>query len=371
MGAQAGNSANDSQGRSQNVSRPPGSKPPVLIICADPVVRRQVQQQLSGHSCQFVDTAAEALQLLGGVPHEVVVVDWQDASDELQEIVEALCSSGENTAVVVLTQPGAEGPRVCGKEAAGLVSQSVDQLDLGRALNIVAGQQRVVSRAGSALARALEALQSQEPERAFALVKGVVEALEARDPYTAGHSTRVARISEIIGREIGLAEDEISELSLAAVLHDVGKLGVSRNILNKRGPLSEDEWRQIRLHPIVGANMVDILEGPAHVLRPIREHHERPDGNGYPDGLTDGEIHPFARIIAVADALDSMSSARPYRGPLSPERICDEMQRLRGQQWAEEVVDVVLDKLCLDGGRALLLPPRRDEHVPPTDCEPG
>ncbi|MCH8203902.1 MAG: response regulator [Candidatus Hydrogenedentes bacterium] len=151
--------------------------------------------------------------------------------------------------------------------------------------------------------------------------------LEAKDPYTHGHSERVRNYSVAAGIKLGMSTKDIETLRLGAMLHDVGKIGVSDAILNKVEPLTDEEWEAIKLHPVVG---YDVLE-PVGFLTPehlalVRSHHERLDGSGYPDGLRGGAIDDRVRVLAVADTYDAMSGDRAYRKGLSVERILEELR---------------------------------------------
>ncbi|CAM3615687.1 MULTISPECIES: HD-GYP domain-containing protein [Paenibacillus] len=161
-------------------------------------------------------------------------------------------------------------------------------------------------------------------------------ALDARDPYTAGHSLRVAEYSVLIGRLAGLSEEEVDLLRKTALLHDIGKIGVRDHILLKEGKLTEEEFNQVKTHPQQGENILLQIE-PADAMAPylegVRSHHERYDGCGYPDGLKGKEIPLFGRIIAVADAYDAMTSDRPYRSGMRSADALNILEEGKGTQW--------------------------------------
>jgi putative nucleotidyltransferase with HDIG domain len=152
-------------------------------------------------------------------------------------------------------------------------------------------------------------------EEARKVTSILVDATTPKDHYTTDHALQVARLSWLVGRELGLNEEELEWLVHGALLHDLGKLAVADSILEKLGPLTEEEWKVVKRHPEVGARMIEPLESLRKALPVIRHHHERPDGSGYPDGLEGEEIPLGARIVAVVDAYDVMLR-RPYR----PER---------------------------------------------------
>ena len=151
----------------------------------------------------------------------------------------------------------------------------------------------------------------------FQSLLGLANALEAKDPYTRGHSERVARLARRIAVEAGVAPAAAATIAQAGLLHDLGKIAIPEGLLRKPGALSGEEWAVMRQHPVVGAQIVAPLEFFADGAVILRHHHERHDGSGYPDGLR-GELIPLgARIVAVADVYDALTSDRPYRSRLS------------------------------------------------------
>lgn len=172
------------------------------------------------------------------------------------------------------------------------------------------------------------------------LLQLMVKSIEARDPYTSGHSRRVQHYSVIIARALGLSEREIDRVGRAALLHDVGKIYEKyAPILRKEDKLTPDEWATMQEHPIDGANLVATMSGLKDLVAAIRHHHENFDGTGYPDGLS-GEAIPLAsRIITFADTIDAMTSERPYRQPLTETQVRSEIVRCRGRQFDPEIAD--------------------------------
>ncbi len=166
----------------------------------------------------------------------------------------------------------------------------------------------------------------------------LAEFVEKRDPYTGGHFRRVASYSVLLGAEMGLDREELEELKYAATLHDIGKIAVPDAILGKPAPLTPDEVEVMKRHPAVGSEIVDRLRNLRHVLPGVRSHHERVDGKGYPDGLVDEQIPLPAKIIAVADTFDAMTTSRPYRAGLPFERAAAEIVRMAGTQFCPTVV---------------------------------
>lgn len=171
-------------------------------------------------------------------------------------------------------------------------------------------------------------------------VQSIVHALEAKDLYTRGHSARVAAYAARTAGEIGLDQDMIEVVALGAELHDVGKIGISETVLNKPGPLSDEEYRHIMQHTLIGARILDpLLKHARPALEIIRYHHERVDGRGLPDGLVGEAIPMHARLVAVVDAFDAMTTGRSYRPGFSPARALDELRAHAGTQFDAEMIE--------------------------------
>jgi putative nucleotidyltransferase with HDIG domain len=175
------------------------------------------------------------------------------------------------------------------------------------------------------------------------LLELMVAAIEARDTYTSGHSRRVAKASEIIARSIGLNQAEVERVTVAALLHDVGKIDEKFGpILAKEGRLTPEEWEIMKHHPIRGAELVGLLSSLRDIVPAIRHHHENWDGTGYPDGLSSDQIPLASRIIMFADTLDAITTDRPYRKALGIEEARAEFIRFRGQQFDPNICDRVV-----------------------------
>jgi putative nucleotidyltransferase with HDIG domain len=175
------------------------------------------------------------------------------------------------------------------------------------------------------------------------LLELMVKSLEARDPYTSGHSRRVRQFSMIIARAIGCSQSEVEQIGRAALLHDVGKIHEKyAPILSKTEHLSPDEWATMKEHPADGADLVATMTKLRDIVPSIRHHHENWDGTGYPDGLA-GELIPLAaRVIRFADTIDAMTTQRPYRAPLSESQVRAEIARCRGTQFDPSISDRLL-----------------------------
>jgi HD-GYP domain-containing protein (c-di-GMP phosphodiesterase class II) len=173
------------------------------------------------------------------------------------------------------------------------------------------------------------------------IIECLITALEAKDPYTKGHSTRVADMAYKLGELAGLHGDALEDLHLAAHLHDIGKIGIPDRVLQKPGPLSVEEQAIIRKHPVIGYQILARSSRLKYLATIVLYHHERWDGGGYPDGLRGGEIPFSSRIISICDAVDAMTSVRPYRMPLTLAECLQEIQRNRETQFDPELLMLV------------------------------
>jgi HD superfamily phosphohydrolase YqeK len=189
-----------------------------------------------------------------------------------------------------------------------------------------------------------------EQQKAYeATVGALCQAVETKDFYTRGHSDRVSRGSVMIAREIGMRAERVEAIRYAGMLHDVGKLGVPTKVLQKTGKLTEEEYAAIQLHPMRGLDIVREIGFLDEALAGIMHHHERIDGRGYPMGLAGDEIPEFARVLAVADAFDSMTSTRSYRGARPVAEAIEELRKWSGTQFDPAFVDAFVAALKREG----------------------
>lgn len=184
-----------------------------------------------------------------------------------------------------------------------------------------------------------------DDQNCLEFAKVLASTLEEKDPYTSGHSERVCYYSDIISRRVPLHPKDRSELQIASYLHDIGKVGISDRFINKKGTLTSTDWAIIKQHTKKSIDLLAPLKLSPNILHCIQYHHEHFDGTGYPDGL-EGELIPLgARIIAISDSYDSMTSARPYRKPLSDGEAKNELLKWSGKQFDPRLVSVFVDAL--------------------------
>ncbi len=180
------------------------------------------------------------------------------------------------------------------------------------------------------------------------VVHTLAKTIDAKDAYTNGHSERVADYAREIARRYGYDEDRQEEIYIMGLLHDVGKIGVPDAIINKQGKLTDEEYAMIKKHPLMGAEILATVSEMPKLVTGARWHHERYDGRGYPDGLNGEEIPEEARIIAVADAYDAMTSHRSYRGIIPQDHVKSEIEKGMGTQFDEKFARIMLEMIAED-----------------------
>lgn len=173
----------------------------------------------------------------------------------------------------------------------------------------------------------------------YQLVDVLSAAIEARDFYTSQHHKRVSRLARLIAQELKLPNEQIKCIRISATLHDIGKLGIPTSILTKVGKLRKEEFELIKQHPVIGEEILQKVDFKWPIAKIVRQHHERFDGSGYPDGLAGSDILLEARVIAVADVVESMTSARPYRHELGLSAAMAEIVKNRGVLYDPDIVD--------------------------------
>ena len=167
--------------------------------------------------------------------------------------------------------------------------------------------------------------------------------VDAKDYYTRGHSDRVSAYAVALAKALGKSDDFVQRVRIAGLFHDVGKLGIPDNILQKPGPLTDEEYDIIKTHPAKGKQIISSLSSFDDILNIVEDHHERIDGKGYPNGLKDDQIPDEAKIISIADTFDAMTSKRTYRNSLTTEQALEELKRCRGTQFDPHMVDTFVD----------------------------
>src|SRR5687767_776332 len=334
-----------------------------LIVDDEPGLRRLLVRLMEsdGFSCSEASTATDALAQLDRSPATLVLTDLRMSPMDGIELLRTIRSRHPDTAVVMIT-------------AVADVDVAVSCLAMG-ALDYLTKPfhlEEVRARVSQALEKRrllienrgyqdrLEervALQARRLEELFlASIQSIADALEVKDRYTRNHSIRVSEYSTIIASILELDGDTVRQIGLGGHVHDIGKIGVREAVLNKVGPLTEDEYQHIMTHPVVGWRILSpLLSDAPMALSIVRSHHERYDGRGIPDGLAGEAIPLEARIAAVADAFDAMTTGRPYRGArMELDAALAEIARCSGQQFDPRVCGA-FERAVRDG--LITLPP--------------
>ena len=339
------------------------SNAPCCLVVDDEARLRQVLMHVmraDGFRCLEAANGAEALELLEHHPVTLLLSDLRmPRMDGLALLREVRQRYGDIAVVMITGVPDVEAAVSC------LANGAMDYLIKPFLL------EEVRARVAQALDRRRLILENREyqgrlkervaaqasrlEEMFLAGVQALAEALELKDPYTRGHSVRVSQYSSILARTLRLDDEMVRQIELGGHVHDIGKIGVREAVLNKTEKLTAEEYEHIMIHPIVGWKVLAPLLGDAPIaLNIVRSHHERMDGRGVPDGLAGEAIPLEARIVAVADALDAMTSGRPYRGrEMTLDEALDELRRSAGSQFDEKVVAAVEDAIRCEDLRLL------------------
>lgn len=174
------------------------------------------------------------------------------------------------------------------------------------------------------------------------IIESLAAALDLKDTYTSGHSTRVGNMSHDLGKYLGISDDDLQMIHIAAHLHDIGKIGVPDNILNKNGKLNSSEWELMKQHSEMGYNILKKADSLKEISHIVLYHHERWNGSGYPKGLTKTEIPTGSRIIAICDSIDAMRSTRSYRNAISEDECYNEILKNKGLMYDPQITDCII-----------------------------
>lgn len=309
----------------------------VLIVDDEEPIRNALLRFLKGLELPGMTAAsgAEALELLRTTPVALMLADIRMPGMSGIDLVPQALALDPDLAVVMLSAVNdATTAALCMQR--GAMDYLIKPLDLDELERAVQGalRRREERRAMRELdQRAKEAMERERAKAArltVATLEALVNAMEARDPYLRGHSARVADLAATIAAHLGLAEDVVEAARLAGRLHDIGKIGTREGVLNKQGPLSPEENEHIKQHVLIGSQLLAPIDELRPVLGGVRNHHERWDGSGYPDGLKGEEIPLLGRIIGAAEIYDALSTSRPYQDKMSPYEAVQRMSELVG-----------------------------------------
>ncbi|MCS6915790.1 MAG: HD domain-containing protein [Myxococcales bacterium] len=345
---------------------------PILLVHGSAATLAEIRAYLTAHlEVDAVCSAQEARRRLHEGDYAVVVLDGQHPDLEGGRLLAELAAAAPDALLVLLNvqeeaamaledlAPGRIFRFLGGsgqwwqlpgtvREALRLWRLEREQQDLVRRLHSehikLQRREKLLDVVVRERTRELELAYERLQAAARQAILGLAEAIEAKDAYTKGHCGRVAVYALTLGREAGLSGSELQLVEFGAFLHDIGKIGIRDQVLLKPGPLDAEEWAHMRQHPLVGSQIASQLEMLKPLVPCVRNHHERWDGTGYPDGLRGEDIPLAARIVCLADAYDAMATDRPYQRALSPQACEQALRRQAGLQFDPALVDLFLTR---------------------------
>ena len=333
-----------------------------VVVDDEPRLRQVLARLMTadGFVCFQAANGAEALQVLEREPDvALVITDLRMPQMDGGELLRRITERYQDTAVVMITATADVDVAVSclGMGAMDYLTKPFHLDEVRARVRQVMEKRRLVleNRGYHEELEQRVAAQAYRLEQVFiGGIQALAEALEVKDPYTRGHSVRVGKYASVIAQVLGVGGERLRQIELGGHVHDIGKIGVREEVLNKAGPLTPDEYQHIMAHPVVGWRILSpLLTDEPVILNVVRSHHERYDGRGLPDGLA-GEAIPFeARIAAVADSFDAMTSARSYRSrpPLTLEEALAEVRRNAGTQFDPAVVEAFAGAVASGGIR--------------------
>jgi putative nucleotidyltransferase with HDIG domain len=343
-----------------------------LVVDDEPRLRRVIVRLLEGEgfTCREAGSGTEALALLEEESAPLVISDLRMPQMDGVALLREIIARWPDTAVIMVTAVAeVESAVACLQlgaldyvakpfhldEVRARVMQALDKRRLKLEL---AGHQKHLEERVREQAHRIEELSLER-------LQALVHFLEEKDTYLRGHSVRVTKYAVGIARRLGLSQDTMDVISLGAELHDIGKIGVSEAVLHKPGKLTEAEYKHIMEHPSIGARILaPLMRDTPIALAIVRNHHERLDGKGFPDGLTADAIPLEVRVVTVADSFDAMTSLRPYRPALSFETAVKELEDWKGRQFDPAVVDALVAEFPNAASLPVATSEARSLHLP-------
>ena len=308
----------------------------VLVVDDEPSITQLISRVLTkaGHRVVTASSAQEAMRVLERDQVALVLSDINmPGSISGLELIDALRARRPSLPIILVTGSADETnlQEALNRGAAGFISKPFKAAELHEKVAKAINRQLLTE------------VELRERLLAPTVASVLANAIEVRDSSMVGHTELVAALALELGRRVELSDSDLEALELGAVLHDVGKIGIPDGVLMKPGPLTAEERAAMQKHTAIGDQMLVPLALLEQVRPIVRHHHERWDGSGYPDGLAGERIPLLARIVAVADSIEAMSSVRPYRKPLGKADVVRELAQGRGQQWDPHLVDIALD----------------------------
>ena len=316
----------------------------ILVVDDEEPIRNALKRFLSqqGYEVIAAGNGAEAIQLLERQKIAAVLLDVRMPDANGVDLVPKVLEIEPNAAILMLTAVNdAASAALCMQRGAmDYLTKPVDLTDLLRAIQRALRRRDTMIESQQinhwlkeevAIRTAELRMERANLERiSVATLEALVNALEAKDPYLRGHSARVADLAATVSAEMGMDEEEVELVRTAGRLHDIGKIGIREEILNKQGPLTDDEFEHVKNHTVTGSQILAPLAHLKHIIDIVRSHHERWDGKGYPDGLAGEAIPIGARIIGAVEIYDALTTSRPYQEKMVPELAIERLRDLVG-----------------------------------------
>lgn len=335
----------------------PGSQTPtkILVVDDDEGVRRALARFLAGRGYR-VETAAdgrEALEKLKSDGVALMLLDIRMPGMSGIDVVPDALEIDPDLAIIMLSAlTDATSAAICMQRGAmDYLTKPIELTDLGNAVeralrkrDTMIQNRQISDWLKEEVRQRTEELQRERQkleQLSVATLEALINALEAKDRYLSGHSARVSALAATIAHELGLPEDEVERVRMAGRLHDLGKIGIREEVLNKRGPLTEEEYRHVQEHVVIGSQILAPLKHLGPVVDYVRGHHEHWDGTGYPDGLAGEAIPLGARIICAAEIYDALTTSRPYQETMTPEQATERMRSLAGKVIDPKVMEAL------------------------------
>ncbi len=324
----------------------------ILIVDDEKTICRSLQDHFKegGFEVQVAHDGKTAIELCQTTSVNLVLLDLRLPDMGGLDVLKIIKTTFPGTGVIIITAYGdvETAVKAMQMKADDFILKHIDLTVLDNMVNKILENYRTQSEVFDLKQKVSYLDGTVHLKETRGVVNAFSGAIEAKDPFTKGHSYRVSQLSLEIGKRLGFSEEHLEILEYGSLLHDIGKIGIKEAILKKPSRLSVREYAHVQRHPIIGEEIVR----PAEIFRPvlalIRSHHEHFDGRGYPDGLKGKEINIFARIIAVPDSFDAMISDRPYREALSVEEVLFRIKRARGTQFDPRIVDIFIGDKVYD-----------------------
>lgn len=327
----------------------------IMVVDDEEGLRNAVARFLrqSGHEAETAASGPQALQKLREKKYTAMLLDIRMPDMSGIDVVPEALDIDPDLAILMITGVAdATSAAICMQRGAmDYLTKPIELTDLASAVN------RAVRRRDTMLqtreistwlrdeverrTKELERERNKLEQITVATLEALINALEAKNAYLAGHSARVAAFAATMAHEMGLSDDEVEQIRMAGRLHDLGKIGIRESVLDKQGPLTDEEYRHIKQHVTIGSQILAPLTHLGPIVDNVRSHHEHWDGSGYPDGLSGPDIPLGARIIGAAEVYDALTTSRPYQDPLSPEEAVERMRGLAGRVIDPAVIDAL------------------------------